>query len=387
MIHQQAGERNFHFFYQLLSVLSDGQVEKTIPEQYRYIFEQVSLINDVREYSYLSASPGSEVTTLDGKNFQNVFAAMEILGFGLQDIETMFFISAAILHLGNVQFSLPDFEDSIGANELDLAFCVQIESYDPLHHFCRLLKLNEKTALQTLCRRQYRCANQVFTKVYSNSKAVYGRDALAKTLYERLFTFISNKINVALKGNLPSREEELIEANIIGILDIYGFEVLSQNSNSFEQFLINFCNEKLHQLFVDTILNKEQQVYKREDIEWVMVDFEDNLSICQLMDDPNCGMFTILDDASVSTLNYDDRDLLNQFNYKLSDNEHYQSRRTHPQMRHLNPETDFIVRHFAGDVCYSVVGFKDKNMDSLLVDYKRLMHTSGNPTIQSKLKI
>lgn len=35
-------------------------------------------------------------------------------------------------------------------------------------------------------------------------------------------------------------------------------------SNSFEQFIINYCNEKLQQIFIELTLQSEQEEYVRE---------------------------------------------------------------------------------------------------------------------------
>jgi len=51
----------------------------------------------------------------------------------------------------------------------------------------------------------------------------------------------------------------------MGILDIYGFEIFGVNS--FEQFCINYCNEKLQQLFIELTLRSEQEEYLKEGIE------------------------------------------------------------------------------------------------------------------------
>jgi len=42
----------------------------------------------------------------------------------------------------------------------------------------------------------------------------------------------------------------------IGILDIYGFEIFQKNG--FEQFCINYVNEKLQQIFIELTLKAEQ---------------------------------------------------------------------------------------------------------------------------------
>ena len=69
------------------------------------------------------------------------------------------------------------------------------------------------------------------------------RDSLAKHLYSTLFDWIVNIINTSLS---PSSSSSAHSA-FIGVLDIYGFEVFDENT--FEQFCINYANEKLQQQF------------------------------------------------------------------------------------------------------------------------------------------
>lgn len=61
--------------------------------------------------------------------------------------------------------------------------------------------------------------------------AVFTRDALAKAVYERTFQWIVSKINEKLATKSPGKKL------LIGVLDIYGFEVF--DNNSFEQFCMN----------------------------------------------------------------------------------------------------------------------------------------------------
>ena len=46
------------------------------------------------------------------------------------------------------------------------------------------------------------------------------------------------------------------ELRTLGILDIYGFEIFQKNG--FEQFCINYVNEKLQQIFIELTLKAEQ---------------------------------------------------------------------------------------------------------------------------------
>jgi myosin-5 len=72
------------------------------------------------------------------------------------------------------------------------------------------------------------------------SQAVGARDALAKHIYAQLFNWIVTVVNKALESTGTSQR-------FIGVLDIYGFETF--DINSFEQFCINYANEKLQQQF------------------------------------------------------------------------------------------------------------------------------------------
>ena len=75
-------------------------------------------------------------------------------------------------------------------------------------------------------------------------QAVDGRDALSKAIYSRLFDRLITQIDHALSmGN----EETQDTLRVIGVVDIFGFEVFK--NNSLEQLCINFANEKLQGIF------------------------------------------------------------------------------------------------------------------------------------------
>ena len=69
---------------------------------------------------------------------------------------------------------------------------------------------------------------------------------------------------------------------VLGLLDIYGFENLT--TNSFEQLIINYCNEKLHQHVTEVLLKEEQEEYVYEGLEWTPVPYVDNSAVCDLID-------------------------------------------------------------------------------------------------------
>ncbi len=76
------------------------------------------------------------------------------------------------------------------------------------------------------------------------------RDAMASTLYGRLFGYIVECINSTVAVDECK--------TFIGLLDIFGFEDFG--TNTFEQLCINIANEALHQFFVDHVFRAEQEV-------------------------------------------------------------------------------------------------------------------------------
>ena len=128
----------------------------------------------------------------------------------------------------------------------------------------------------------------------------------------------------------------LSRPHVLGILDIYGFEAFQQNG--FEQFLINYANEKLQQLFIENWFKREQEEYLAEGVEWSQVGFFSNTVICQLIETSSRGIFSLLDEFSLghpgprinngatntSTQSWADQNLLDEMNSSLSSHPHYE---------------------------------------------------------------
>jgi myosin I len=115
------------------------------------------------------------------------------------------------------------------------------------------------------------------------SGAEYSRDALAKSLYSKLFDWIVNRINEGLVINDP-------DAYSIGVLDIYGFEIFQKNG--FEQLCINYVNEKLQQIFIQLTLKAEQEEYGKEGIPWENIDYFNNKICCDLIESKRVSLFS-----------------------------------------------------------------------------------------------
>lgn len=190
-------------------------------------------------YFYVRQGKASTVDTVnDRTDFREVMSSLGTLQFSSEDTDTLWRTVAAILHLGNLEF-ITD-EDKVKIKDTKVASNV-----------ATLLKVTDQELTVALCERVIAAHKDIMRKEHTQTEATYGRDALAKAIYDRLFTWIVEKINSAIAVDGSSKVHQ---SSLIGVLDIYGFEIF--DNNSFEQFCINYCNEKLQQLFIgETLLH------------------------------------------------------------------------------------------------------------------------------------
>uniref|UniRef100_A0A8C1KNX5 Unconventional myosin-Id n=1 Tax=Cyprinus carpio TaxID=7962 RepID=A0A8C1KNX5_CYPCA len=349
VIFQQEGERSFHSFYQHMSGIRSNVRKR--------MFKLYLMYQDLSAFSSIN----------DSADFKAVTDAMKVIGFTTEEIQTVYKILATILHLGNLKFG----------SDGDVTL---IENSKLVSVLGDLLSTKDENVEKALLYRTVATGRDVIDKQHTHQEASYGRDALAKAIYERLFCWIVGRINDIIEvKNYDARVHG--KNTVIGVLDIYGFEIFQ--NNSFEQFCINYCNEKLQQLFIQLVLKQEQEEYEREGIPWKHIDYFNNQIIVDLVEQQHKGIFAVLDEACMNVGKVTDEMFLQALNGKLAKHAHYTSRKLSPTDKNLEFDRDFRIRHYAGNVAYSVVGFIDKNKDTLFQDFKRLLYNSSNPVLKA----
>lgn len=295
----------------------------------------------------------------DNAEFQDTLNAMSVIGMTEAEQDDVFRMLAAILWIGNIQFIEDDQGNSAIADESVIAYVAYLLEVDsPSVHRAMTIRLMETA-------RGGR-RGSVYEVPLNTTQALAVRDALSKAIYFNLFDWIVERINSSLTARSSI-------SNSIGILDIYGFEIFEKNS--FEQLCINYVNEKLQQIFIQLTLKAEQDEYAREQIKWTPITYFDNKVVCSLIEDKRPpGVFAALNDAC-ATAHADsgaaDNTFVGRLNF-LGQNPNFESR-----------QGQFIVKHYAGDVSYSVQGMTDKNKDALLKDLLNLVGSSGNPFVHT----
>uniref|UniRef100_A0A3Q2WTD0 Myosin IHa n=1 Tax=Haplochromis burtoni TaxID=8153 RepID=A0A3Q2WTD0_HAPBU len=292
VVHQNHGERNFHIFYQLVEGGSDD------------LLHQLGLERGCQHYNYLTQGQCPIVPSINDKNdWKTVKNALQIISFNETATNHLFEVIASVLHLGNVRFD----SDSKGHALLN--------NNTELHWVSNLLGVDAHRLQEGLTFRKIEAKKDQVLSPFTTDHAIYARDALAKAIYGQTFTWLVNRINESMENEDPSRK------TVIGLLDIYGFEVFYVNS--FEQFCINYCNEKLQQLFIELTLKSEQEEYEAEGIEWEPVQFFNNKIICDLIEEKHTGIISLLDEECLRPGDATDLTFLERLEEKMGNHPHF----------------------------------------------------------------
>ncbi|XP_034418135.1 unconventional myosin-Ib isoform X8 [Cyclopterus lumpus] len=359
VVKQPRGERNFHVFYQLLSGASDDTLKK------------LKLDRDFSKYNYLSLDSAAVNGLDDAANFRTVKNAMQIVGFMEDEVQSVLELVAAVLKLGNIEF-----KPESRCNGTDES---RIKDKNDLKEMCELLGIEQSVLERAFSYRTVEAKLEKVSTTLNVAQAYYARDALAKNLYSRLFSWLVTRINESIKAQTKARHK------VMGVLDIYGFEIFEDAENSFEQFIINYCNEKLQQIFIELTLREEQEEYIREGIEWTNIEYFNNAIICDLIENHQSGILAMLDEECLRPGTVTDETFLDKLNTICAEHQHFESRLSKNSKYitdHSLPHTCFRIQHYAGKVLYRAEGFVDKNNDLLYRDLSQAMYKANHSLIK-----
>ncbi|XP_045490189.1 unconventional myosin-Va isoform X2 [Pieris rapae] len=342
VVYQSPGERNYHIFYQLCAAAAlDKMPELELDHQ--------------DTFHYLNQGGSPKIDKVDDyKMFIETKNALTTLGVTESEQKNMFTVLAAILHLGNI--GLTSNPEATDANQ-EGAYIHPNDKH--LITVCSLLGVSKPTLSRWLTHRRIASAHEVIESQMDMQRAVFARDALAKRIYGELFSWLVQVVNRAL-------DTEKSTKHFIGVLDIYGFETFE--INSFEQFCINYANEKLQQQFNSHVFKLEQDEYIKEEISWKMIDFYDNQPCIDLIED-RLGILALLDEEC-RVPQGSDMGFVSKLQEKCSKYPHF-----------LKPRfgaAAFIIKHFADKVEYQCGGFLEKNRDTVLDEQLECIKSSTN---------
>ncbi|XP_012598601.1 unconventional myosin-VI isoform X2 [Microcebus murinus] len=377
-------ERNYHIFYRLCAGASEDIREKlhlSSPDNFRYLNRGCTryfanketdkqILQNRKSPEYLKAGSLKDPLLDDHGDFIRMCTAMKKIGLDDEEKLDLFRVVAGVLHLGNIDFEEAG-STSGGCN-------LKNKSAQSLEYCAELLGLDQDDLRVSLTTRVMLTTaggtkGTVIKVPLKVEQANNARDALAKTVYSHLFDHVVNRVNQCFPFETSSY--------FIGVLDIAGFEYFEHNS--FEQFCINYCNEKLQQFFNERILKEEQELYQKEGLGVNEVHYVDNQDCIDLIEAKLVGILDILDEEN-RLPQPSDQHFTSAVHQKHKD--HF--RLTIPRKsklaihRNIRDDEGFIIRHFAGAVCYETTQFVEKNNDALHMSLESLICESRDKFIR-----
>ncbi|XP_060240678.1 unconventional myosin-VI isoform X2 [Meriones unguiculatus] len=378
-------ERNYHIFYRLCAGASEDIREKlhlSSPDNFRYLNRGCTryfanketdkqILQNRKSPEYVKAGSLKDPLLDDHGDFIRMCTAMKKIGLDDEEKLDLFRVVAGVLHLGNIDFEEAG-STSGGCN-------LKNKSAPSLEYCAELLGLDQDDLRVSLTTRVMLTTaggtkGTVIKVPLKVEQANNARDALAKTVYSHLFDHVVNRVNQCFPFETSSY--------FIGVLDIAGFEYFEHNS--FEQFCINYCNEKLQQFFNERILKEEQELYQKEGLGVNEVHYVDNQDCIDLIEVKLVGILDILDEEN-RLPQPSDQHFTAAVHQKHKD--HF--RLTIPRKsklavhRNLRDDEGFIIRHFAGAVCYETTQFVEKNNDALHMSLESLICESRDKFIRA----
>ncbi|ETP34617.1 hypothetical protein F442_17095 [Phytophthora nicotianae P10297] len=361
VVAQAAGERNYHIFYQLVSAKEDvfGFNDATSAKEFRYLQD--------------------EKLILDGKTdlerYQVTRDALSTIGLSDKEQNELFSALCGILRLGQLDFmplesNKDDASQAVASlNASSPSGSVTAEQIEQqkkeIEQCAKLLGVEVAALSKQLCSRTVKARQEVYCVPLSAHHAGNNRDALAKEIYARVFGYLVRRVNHSI-SNTADRSASTPSYLHIDLLDIFGFE--SFKHNSFEQFCINFANEKLQQKFTLDVFKTVQEEYQQEGVAWEFVKYRDNQDMLDLLEN-SMGVMALLNEECVRPMGSD-----LSFVSKL-----VSLRESHPRLERARlSQMHFLLHHYAGPVTYDAEGFVEKNKDSLQTDLLELLGTSSN---------
>lgn len=348
LVFQPLKERNYHIFYQLVAGVTDKERQ------------ELGLL-PIEQFEYLNQGNTPTIDGVDDKaEFNATKQSLKTIGVAEAQQTEIFKLLAGLLHLGNVKIGASRSEGVLPADEPSLVKA------------CAILGIDAQEFAKWIVKKQLITRGEKITSNLSQAQAIVVRDSVAKFIYSSLFDWLVEIINFSL-----ATEEVLNRvSSFIGVLDIYGFEHFAKNS--FEQFCINYANEKLQQEFNQHVFKLEQEEYLREQIDWTFIDFADNQPCIDLIEG-KLGILSLLDEESRLPMGSDEQFVTKlHHNYAADKNKFYKKPRF--------GKSAFTVCHYAIDVTYESDGFIEKNRDTVPDEHMAVLRASSNAFLGSVLR-
>ncbi|RYG64921.1 hypothetical protein EON64_13000 [archaeon] len=354
-------ERTYHIFYQLFhqdsQQVSSSSSSSTRHQQLR---KQLHLCCGAGSFRMLQDNEGKVLRSGQDELLEELESSLQAIGCTMEELTSLWTVLASLLHLGNLtcynnedkppaEVETPAIDGHM--HHIDGNVCIHSPTI-PLSSLADLLGVTPEMFASRLTTQRVKVSTRrsVTIKRLNTVDINNNVAALIKWMYSCLFSWLVSKVNYAhcsVGGDSPSMASRRA-VKFIGILDIFGFEILQ--SNSFEQLCINYTNERLQQQFNAFVFDREQDIYRAEGLDWQSISYRDNQHVIDLIGKKPLGLLCILEEQGMLNRGSSDEGALYSAFNSTHDKKHVAYERSR-----FN-DNRFTVHHFAGDVTYTIAG-------------------------------
>lgn len=341
---QTKEERNYHIFYQLMR-------SADLPRM-----KSLGLVDaqgnplQMEDFNYLKNSDKEDIYE-DAALYQKVCQSFEDISLDSMEKDSVWAYVGAVLLLGNLEFDDTNYKKNEGIKPCE----IKNEQYVDL--ICRLLGLDKASFLKSLLFKRTEVQRQIMETSIGKNECETLKNTLSKRLYERLFIWLTKRIN------MEKQDQGFIT---IGLLDIFGFEKFGVNS--LEQLCINYTNEKLHQLYIEYVFKSEKLELMEQGLTQQannLIIPKDNIDVITLIE----KVFNPIDESAANNkfamANLTDKSSLTKLIQENAKNTMFKPNNKKPDC--------FIIFHTADEVEYTITGFKGKNQDFFPKDFEDVL--------------
>lgn len=346
-----SGERNFHIFYYIVAGASTEErqhlhlADKT---NYRYIGQR----------NLTAGRNGGRDE--DAVRFEQLKMALKNVGFSKRHVAQTCQLVAAILHLGNLEFTIDRSRNEDAA---------VVRNTDVLDIVADFLGVQPAALEAALSYRTKLVKKELCTVFLDPDGASDNRDELAKSLYSLLFAWLNEHINQRL-----CRDDFNM---FIGLFDLPGPQNMTSRPNSLDQFCVNFANERMQNFVQKRMFEDHVSEYNAEGIARFVphVPYFDNSECIRLLQNKPGGLIHIMDDQARRMPRKTDHTMAEAFGKRWGNHSSFKAGAVD-----RSGFPTFSVHHFGGPVTYTADGFLERNLDALNPDFVSLLRgASASP--------
>jgi chitin synthase len=379
------GERNFHILYYLLAGTSPAEKDHLGLDLGSSLTSgsgnRASLTGGQKRWRYLGHPSQLKVGINDAEGFQHFKTALRKLEFPREDIAHLCEVLAAILHIGQLEFTTsqntaPAPDESGGYGHEGGEEVTVVKNKDVLAIIAAFLGVGDRVLEQSLGYRTKILHRERVTIMLDPKGARDNADELARTLYSLLVAFVMEKIN-----EKTCAVEDSV-ANTISVVDFPGFASASSTGSTLDQLLNNAATESLYNFCLQSFFERKADLLETEEVSVPATTYFDNSDAVKGLLKSGNGLLSILDDQMRR----------GKTDMQLLESLHRRFQGKNPAIEVGSPTVvlpgnnfathnaaaSFTVKHFGGEVEYPIDGLLEENGEIISGDLMNLVTASSS---------